>query len=378
MAPAQPVLQPIEVVPPTPVAPPRPVQQTPQPEQPSVERKWKPIDFNAAMQQRLAEEAGVSRITVWKVLNDRPGVSEELRQLVRRKAEELGYGVPGVQPSRHGRTFSVAVARPESSIFWMNIIHHIAKELAKQGANMLYTYMPTGYHEGYALPAPLTQAEVDGFLVLNVYDRRLLEMLAATSLPKVFLDTVPTLHPRDLHGDLVILEGQNRIHEITSRLLSTGRTRLGFIGDVNYAQTNLDRYRGFLDAHTEAGIAPDPAWSLTEPLRLRDHYEQISEFLARLPRLPDAFVCASDFIASFVHRYLEESGRQLPEAFVLTGFDNSAEYPGVAEKITSVNVETSSLGKLLARKLMFRADYPSAPTEVSYVDTQVVYRKPLK
>ena len=44
--------------------------------------------------QRLAEEAGVSRITVWKVLNDRPGVSEELRQLVRRKAEELGYGVP--------------------------------------------------------------------------------------------------------------------------------------------------------------------------------------------------------------------------------------------------------------------------------------------
>ena len=93
-------------------------------------------------------------------------MSEELRQLVRRKAEELGYGVPGVQPSRHGRTFSVAVARPESSIFWMNIIHHIAKELAKQGANMLYTYMPTGYHEGYALPAPLTQAGVDGFLVL--------------------------------------------------------------------------------------------------------------------------------------------------------------------------------------------------------------------
>ena len=57
MAPAQPVLQPIEVVPPTPVAPPRPVQQAPPPEQSSVERTWKPIDFNAAMQQRLAEEA---------------------------------------------------------------------------------------------------------------------------------------------------------------------------------------------------------------------------------------------------------------------------------------------------------------------------------
>ena len=66
MAPAQPVLQPIEVVPPTPVAPPRPVQQAPQPEQPSVERKWKPIDFNAAMQQRLAEEAAAPRKHVWR------------------------------------------------------------------------------------------------------------------------------------------------------------------------------------------------------------------------------------------------------------------------------------------------------------------------
>lgn len=328
--------------------------------------------------QRLADEAGVSRITVWKVLNDRPGVSEELRQVVRRKAEELGYGMPGASLLQQERTFSVVVARPESSVFWMNIIHHIAKELAKQGMNMLYTYMPTGYHEGYSLPSALTHGGVEGFLVLNVYDRHLLEMLAGSSLPKVFLDTVPTLHPQDLHGDLVILEGQGRVREITARLLSGGRTRLGFIGDVGYAQTNLDRYHGFLDAHAEAGIAPDPTLSLTEPLRLRDHYEQISAFLACLPQLPDGFVCASDFIASFVQRYLEESGRQTPAGFVLTGFDNSSEYPGVAGKLTSVNVETSALGKLLARKLMFRADYPAAPTEVSYVSTEIVYRKPLK
>lgn len=328
--------------------------------------------------QHLAEEAGVSRITVWKVLNDRPGVSEELRQAVRRKAEELGYGLPVASAPQQGRTFSVVVARPESSVFWMNIIHHIAKELAKQGVNMLYTYMPTGFHEGYALPAALTPGSVEGFLVLNVYDRHLLEMLAASPLPKVYLDTVPTLPPSQLRGDLVILEGRTRVREITARLLAAGYRRLGFIGDVGYAQTNLDRYHGFLDAHQEAEVAPDPALSLIEPLRLRDHYEQISHFLAQLPQLPDAFVCASDFIASFVHRYLEESGRPLPEKFALTGFDNSAEYPGVAERITSVTVETSALGKLLARKLMFRVDYPAAPTEVAYVSTDIVYRGPLK
>lgn len=198
--------------------------------------------------------------------------------------------------------------------------------------------------------------------------------LAASHCPSI--GTLPTLHPGS-QGDLVILEGQNRVRE-TQRACWPQGAPSGVMGDVNYAQSNLDRYRGFLEAHVQAGLTPDPALSLTEPLRLRDHYEQISAFLARLPQLPDGFVCASDFIASFVHRYLEESCRRPPETFALTGFDNSNEYPGVAGKITSVHVETSALGKLLARKLIFRADYPAAPTEVSYIDTEVVYRAPLK
>ncbi len=327
--------------------------------------------------QQLADAVGVSRITVWKVLSDRPGVSAEVRQRVRQKAAEMGYGQVSAPVPVPERTLSIVVARPESSAFWMNIIHHMAKELARDGINMLYTYMPAAYRKGYTLPASLTQGNVEGFLVLNVYDRRLLEMLAASPLPKVFLDTVPDLHPPQLHGDLVILEGYNRLREITSRLLQSGHERLGFIGDIAYAQTNLDRYHGFLQAHTDLHLAPDPALSLTEPLRLQDHYEQISTFLDGLPQLPDGFVCASDFIADFVSRYLKFTGRKTPPGFVLTGFDNTTEYPDVAGKITTVDVETSTLGKRLARKLRFRADYPDAPTEVTYVDTRIIYRPPL-
>ena len=37
------------------------------------------------------EELGVSRGTVSKALNDKPGVSEELRKKIKQKAVELGY-----------------------------------------------------------------------------------------------------------------------------------------------------------------------------------------------------------------------------------------------------------------------------------------------
>ena len=179
---------------------------------------------------------------------------------------------------------------------------------------------------------------------------------------------------RALGGDLLIIEGRTRVCDITARLLDRGYRRLGFVGDVNYAQTNMDRYRGFLDAHAAHGVTPDPALSMTGSLGLRSHYEEISRFLASLPALPDAFICPSDFIAHYIQRYLSETGVPAGKCPILTGFDNNAEYANVAEQITTVDVDTSSLGKRLARQLIYRADYPQAPYETTYFSTQILYR----
>lgn len=319
--------------------------------------------------QDLADAVGVSRITVWKALSNRPGVSEAMRQTIREKARELGFA-PMAAESR--LTFSVVVSRPDSSAFWMQIIHHIAKELTLHHVNLMYTYMPSAYAPGYALPDSLRA--VDGLIVLNIYDETLLRMLAALSMPKVFLDTVPSLSPAQLNGDLVILDGCTTIRQITLRLLKSGRTRLGFVGDVNYAQTNTERYRGFLEAHQLLGLAADERLSMTGPISLSHHYEEISRFLDSLPQLPDGFVCPSDFIAHFISRYLTETGREPPAGFALTGFDNNSEYTNVADAITTVDVDTSALGKRLAGKLLFRAQHPGMPDEVSYVSTEVLYR----
>ena len=86
--------------------------------------------------QDIADAVGVSRITVWKVFNNQEGVSDSLRTQIISKATELGYAkvMPDAAESKTGgsKTVSVIVSRPESSHFWMNIIHRIAKEMSKQ------------------------------------------------------------------------------------------------------------------------------------------------------------------------------------------------------------------------------------------------------
>ena len=84
-----------------------------------------------ATMQDIADALNTSRITVWKALNNRPGVSAALRAEIQRKAQELGYtkgGTPAaaaVQPAAPAgtRTVSVVVSRPESSLFWLSLIH---------------------------------------------------------------------------------------------------------------------------------------------------------------------------------------------------------------------------------------------------------------
>lgn len=333
--------------------------------------------------QDIADSLSTSRITVWKALNNRPGVSDALRKKIQERAEEIGYFRPaGSSASPSGaaprsRTVAVAVCRPESSLFWMQIIHQIAKDLSAHGINLMYTYLSAHYKEGYSLPAPLTDGTVEGVIVLNTYSPPILRMLAELPLPKVYLDSVPAIPTRRLCGDLLLIEGRDLVRQITNRLLESGHTRLGFIGDVEYAQTNTDRYLGFRDAYSLHGLTPDPRFSLTGALGLRTHYEEISHFLDLLPEMPDGFVCVSDYIAHFVRRYCEEHG--IPDdSIVLTGFDNSVEYLNVAEDITTVDVQPWTLGARLAAKLLFIMEHPNAAHEVSYVTSEIIYRGALK
>lgn len=329
--------------------------------------------------QDVADVAGVSRITVWKVLTRKDGVSEKIRKRVEDAATAIGYGQRGeTQPTaKMGKTFSVVVARPESSMFWMQIIHNIAKELTRARTNLLYTYIPSHWSEGYHLPPTVAPGQADGLIVLNIYDRDMLQMLTQVPLPKVFLDTVPDLPPQELKGDIVLVESFFKIRSITRSLAQSGRRRLSFIGDTVYAQTNADRLLGFQTGLREEGIPYDPATSLTGPLGLNSHYQEIKWFLDHLPEWPDAIVCCSDFIANFVLRYLEETGRPVPENFLLTGFDNNKEYAAVADTITTVNVDTASLGKRLASQLLYRCDTPSAPQEIIYQETELLWKAPL-
>lgn len=188
------------------------------------------LNYEKVTLQEIANSLGISRTTVWKVFSGHEGVSDSLRTKVIAKAQELGYAIPEdfQYPQSAEETtpvnIAVAVCRPETSLFWMTIIHQIAKVFSTHNVNLVYTYLPTSADKTYFLPPTLTNGNVHGIIVLNVYNERLLRLLAETQIPKVFLDTSSLVAPDELNGDLLLMESRTSVRRITCHLLEQGRT----------------------------------------------------------------------------------------------------------------------------------------------------------
>ena len=334
--------------------------------------------------QDIANSLGISRTTVWKVFSGHEGVSESLRARVVAKARELNYKFPPELAAALESEFSsddsdcptniaVAVCRPETSMFWMSILHNVAKELSVQNVNLVYTYLPSSISEDYTLPVQLTNGSTHGIIILNVYNPQLIELLAATSIPKVFLDTSTQMPLEKLNGDLLLMESRSCISRITQQLIDQGRKRIGFIGDIHYAKSNCERYDGFAKTLASNHLSLIPELNLIGSIGADTYREEIDAFLDTLPSLPDAYVCASDHVACILIPLLQKRGYEIPNDIAISGFDGNLEYP-LAENLTTVQVFNDDLGIRLATQILFRIKHPNARYEVTYVSSEVIFR----
>lgn len=328
----------------------------------------------------IADALNISRVTVSKAFNNQAGVSDALRETIFDKARELGYtklpyqAQTGSQApaAQEERTVALVVSRPESSFFWTGIIHRMAQELSEYNINLMYVYVPSTFTRDFVLPSVLFGSTLSGIAVVNVYDPVILGMVNDLPLPKVFLDTIPTLTDRKLNGDLLLIEGYRTEAEITESLILDGHKEIGFIGDINYAQTNKERYLGYRESMDRYKLPIRPEYCCIDSMGVFSYEKEIYAYLDGLSQWPTSFVCVSDYVAHFVQQYLSDQQQKLPHPVVLTGFDNTDEYTNVSGRITTANVPTGLLGKRMALQLLFRTNHPDAPDELTFIKPSII------
>ncbi len=332
--------------------------------------------------KEIAEYLGLSRNTVSKVLNGKPGVLPETEEKIIRAAQQLGYNklssellqkleptAPTQPPAQPGGQIVLLTNGENVNSFWSGIISGVYSALSGSGYSLIYSEIRPGQH--HLLPEILYEGKVDGLIVTDLYDLEIWKAIRKTGIPTVFLDSPVNVRDEYVGGDIVLTEGIISVKEITDRLIADGAKKLAFVGDITYCQTLFDRWCGFYQAVVEAGLQPEKRFLFTASPDRFYGQKTIHDVVESMTELPDAIVCANDAIARMIIRELKARNIQVPQQVCVAGFDNSPGDPIV----TSVAVDYPELSKRLVRQLFWRMQEKRASREIVRIRTEVVYRE---
>jgi LacI family transcriptional regulator len=92
-----------------------------------------------------------------------------------------------------------------------------------------------------------------------------------------------------------------------------------------------------------------------------------------MPTMPDAFVCANDFLAIHLMTALKAKGISMPEDAMVAGFGCGPEASIIEPTLTTAKIPSSDIGKLAATVLSRRIQQPGFPLLLNYVQTTPIW-----
>ena len=329
--------------------------------------------------QHIADSLGLSRNTVSKVLNGRPGVSPETREKVIKEAIRLKYrhfSYMDVEKSDSKETGNIALLTanmPTNSHFGTSLLNGFEERIRSEGYNLSFYIIREAEIKALSLPNNFDISKFDGIICIELFDKEYTKLINNLKIPTVFVDTIADIFYPELKADIILMENEHSTYTITKKLIDKGYTHIGFVGDYKHCRSFYERWTGFNRALFDSNIPLNLSYCIVDD----DKYfslEWIGKQLDLMKSLPSAFVCANDFIAINVLKTLKERNIKVPDDIVICGFDDSAESRVVEPSLTTVHIFSSEMGIIVAEMLLSRIKNPSKPPQITHVKTKPIFR----
>lgn len=309
----------------------------------------------------VARLAGVSKMTVSNVINNRPGVSEPVRRRVMDVVRESGYRINvSARTLRSGRTgvLGLAVPHVKSSYFGL-LAEHVIDEAAQRGFHIAIEQTGAAAEGEFAVIAQSHKLQFDGLILsasgLDPQDRRLF----GGGFPIVMLGE------RDFAArfDHVAMPNEEGTKAATGHLIDRGCRRIaivtGAVGDDVNVVTR--RHRGYLAALLERGLAADA--ELLEPLDAmnaeggrRAAHRMVASGLAF-----DGVVAVTDGVAQGLLRGFADHGVRVPDDVRLIGFDDIPEAGIMVPSLSTVSPDHRWMAAKAVELVTARIEDPERP-----------------
>jgi len=304
----------------------------------------------AARMEDVAREAGVSLVTVSRVLNTPEKVAAATLAAVRSAIERLRY-VPnlaaGSLASNRSRIVAAVVPTIASSIF-SDTVDGLAQALAPHRYQLLLGQ--TGYRQDVEVQV------VDAFLGRRVDGLMLIGTAHARGVrAKLERAGIPVVETWDLTArpvDMLVGFSNHAAGQAAARhLIDKGHRALAVI--CGRDERSLARLAGFREAAAAAGIDAVADAPVPSPSSVTDGAAALAALLAG-DRPPRAVFCSNDMIAAGAVFECQRRGLAVPHDLAVMGFADLPIAAAIEPALTTVQVRATAMGQRAGELIMQR------------------------
>lgn len=310
----------------------------------------------------IAEQAGVSIMTVSKALRDEPDVSPATKTRVKLLAQQMAY-VPdstaqGLR-NRKTRLFGLVISSLTNPVF-ARMLLAIEGRAYEMGYELLLAQTHNIPEREDACIRRFLSRRVDGLFLSPVYrltnEARVYQELLEQRVPTVLLG-----HAAPFCSQFVTVETEDLLASqiATQHLLELGHKRIAFLSGPQAAPWSQERFEGYRRALREANLDVDEKLVFQAGRTIEDGAKAACQLINEAPDAT-AVQAVNDLVAIGCADTLLKQGLKLPDDVSVIGFGNVAISEYFRVPLTTMNQPKFRLGAAAvdSMQLLLRGQRP--------------------
>lgn len=301
----------------------------------------------------VAEQAGVSPMTVSRVINGGTSVNVKTRERVQKVIGELGYLPNTIARSLSHRTSgTLAVLVPDvANPFFMLILRGVESVARQHGYRVMLCNTESDLALEDAYIQDMLAHQIDGLVIAPTSDnsRRHLRLPQQHHVPLVLID-------RTVDGvecDVVLGDNVGGAQQLVEHLVAAGHRRIAMICGPLDVSTSRDRLQGYRQALDAGGAEDDPQLVVEAQVNVLGGYAAIQQVLL-LDSRPTAVFTVNNLVAVGAVQAMREHGLEVPRDLALVCFDDIELASQLLPFLTVMAQPAETFGTIAAQLLIER------------------------
>ncbi len=322
--------------------------------------------------QTIADSLGISKSLVSLTLNDKYGVSTDMRYQIFKKALELGYDFNynySNKDTDHSRRICIFINKKFAimSKYFGKFLEGAEKIFVREG----YKYQLIFWDESSTIKdvfEDIHLKEVQGYIILKTLKKEILDALRVINKPVEFVD------PDEYVGSEFTKIKMNNYQAgglAISYLYEKGHRNIAYISERVWKNFFAERFYGVKDVleviNRKHPIDPATLYYDLNGVSLEEDIKKIQA----LPIIPTALICSSREAAKLAISKLKEYNQYKDKKVSIVAIDGLDTIENRNESIITIKPSIIKIGEIAAYTIIYDIKYFETTKKTILIDTKL-------